>query len=928
MTSVERRRVRFQVVLGLLLTLLAVTMEHYGYLNILEHRLSDWRSGQFQYFSPPPTDRLVHLDITDDDLDAMGGWPWPRSVLAEVLDELTLAKAKAVGFDVLFTDRQGQLSLAEGTATGRAVEGDQDEALAKAIGRHGRVVGAISLPWRPVGPRPLGANELSAMLQADLELTPANAAARLRELGIPEAEVRARLEGDFATLREEAMRAKLIRELKADRGANVATLRRRLLPRTDPKVTNSPLITLLNKEYEPALALLESQRFTRPTESGMPPALETGDGLLPILPIARRLAGAGFAEFVPDEDPVIQAVPLWVTYRHNLMPHFGFALACAMLDVAPADARFEPGVVVLPTRERGELRIPVYTRHFERWGDAAYMLDVPWVGGEEWETMYDYPDYRERKQHIKVSSVWQLFITREKIRVNNASLDKAMLDVMTAAGIDPGEAPVEPAGDPDRPARIAGLADIAKGMAGHEDKRIAREMAAAADALVKIPPRLAQLGRDLAAGRAALRGQVEDRAVLVGWAATARTDFFPTPLHARCPGVVVHGAVFNAIMTGEFRHRAPEWVAPVLTGAVGLLATALVALLKPVRAMLSVLVLGTVVALTNALLLFDYGNLIVSLGGPLVSAGLVWSGVTLLGFVTEVAERGRITRRFRAYVDPTLVDYVVANPDRAAFEGHERELTVVFTDLKGFTALSEVLRGRVVKLLGRYIELMVPVIRRHNGYVNKFLGDGIMCFFGAPAENPRHAADALDAVLEMQGALQPLNVELAAQNLPTLSMRAGVSTGPMFVGDAGPSFASEFTVIGDRVNLGSRLESANKATGTRNLVTARTVELAGDRYLFRPIAKLKVVGKNETEVVYEALCAAADADDRARRLVRLTRAMFDAFQAGDLDRCRCAIEDLEREFGPDTLADLYRDRCNRGRDASRVWDGEIALTEK
>ena len=255
-------------------------------------------------------------------------------------------------------------------------------------------------------------------------------------------------------------------------------------------------------------------------------------------------------------------------------------------------------------------------------------------------------------------------------------------------------------------------------------------------------------------------------------------------------------------------------------------------------------------------------------------------------------------------------------------------MTVVFTDLQGFTALSEVLRGRVVKMLGRYIELMVPLIREHNGYVNKFLGDGIMCFFGAPAENPQHAADALEAVLAMQRALAPFNAELAAHGLPTLAMRAGVSTGPMFVGDAGPSFASEFTVIGDRVNLASRLESANKATGTRNLVTARTAELAGDAFLCRPVAKLRVVGKLQTEMVYEVLCEAGAADDRARDLVRLTRAVFDAFQTGELDRCRNAIEDYEREFGPDKLADLYRDHCNRGRDETCAWDGEIVLSTK
>jgi adenylate cyclase len=304
--------------------------------------------------------------------------------------------------------------------------------------------------------------------------------------------------------------------------------------------------------------------------------------------------------------------------------------------------------------------------------------------------------------------------------------------------------------------------------------------------------------------------------------------------------------------------------------------------------------------------------------------------VTLLGFVTEVAERGRITKRFRAYVDPTLVNYVLENPDKPAFEGHEREMTVVFTDLKGFTALSEQLRGGIVKLLARYIELMVPVIRRNNGYVNKFIGDGILFFFGAPADNPNHAADALATLLEMDRALGPLNAELEAQDLPTLTMRAGVSTGTMFVGDAGPSFASDFTVLGDRVNLASRLESANKVTGTRNLITSRTIRLAGDGFLTRPVARLQVAGKREPVVVHELLGRKADVDARTVRLADLSTRLFEAFKSGDFPTCRATADELRREFGAaaEKLATLYLERCATAGAPDEQWDGHIALAEK
>jgi adenylate cyclase len=255
----------------------------------------------------------------------------------------------------------------------------------------------------------------------------------------------------------------------------------------------------------------------------------------------------------------------------------------------------------------------------------------------------------------------------------------------------------------------------------------------------------------------------------------------------------------------------------------------------------------------------------------------------------------------------------------------------VFTDLQGFTTLTEVLRGKSVNILSRYMETMVPIIRKHNGYVNKFLGDGIMFFFGAPEANPDHAADAVAAILEMQQAMVPFNAALEADGLPTLYMRAGISTGPMVVGDAGPSFAADYTVLGDRVNLAARLESANKATGTANLATDRTVELAGDKFLFRPVATLQVVGKKESIITYEALARKDEADDRQRRLAQLTGVVVRAFVAKDFDGCCEAIDELEEEFGPSKLTKLYHSQCEECMTKppdEEEWVGSISLREK
>jgi adenylate cyclase len=299
-------------------------------------------------------------------------------------------------------------------------------------------------------------------------------------------------------------------------------------------------------------------------------------------------------------------------------------------------------------------------------------------------------------------------------------------------------------------------------------------------------------------------------------------------------------------------------------------------------------------------------------------------------FVREIGERARLTKRFSSYVDPTLVNYVVENPEPVRLEAHERELTVCFTDLQGFTTLSEKLRAQSAKMLGRYMEVMVPLIRARHGYVNKFLGDGIMFFFGAPIENPNHASDAVGVVLDMQRGLVTFNEELARQDLPTLAVRAGVSTGMMVVGDAGPSFASDYTVLGDAVNLAARLESANKAFGTSNLITARTVELLGGKYLLRPIANLLVVGKQESNVVHEALAPVESATEEQKRIAAVTTEMFNAFRETRWDACLKAVGELEHLCGPSKLTVRYAEEATarRQRPPDPDFRGQIQLFAK
>lgn len=306
-------------------------------------------------------------------------------------------------------------------------------------------------------------------------------------------------------------------------------------------------------------------------------------------------------------------------------------------------------------------------------------------------------------------------------------------------------------------------------------------------------------------------------------------------------------------------------------------------------------------------------------------------------YLRSEEQRKHVTRRFESYVDPALVRYVIEHPDTEQIEGEVRELTVVFTDLEGFTQITERLREGAVTLLNEYLRLMVPLIRGHNGYRNKFLGDGMMFFYGAPEKNPDHAIHAVATVLKMQEMMSTFNELLAARrtelgpDLPQLLMRTGVSSGQMIVGDAGPAEASDYTVLGDTVNLGARLESANKQLGTRILLSERTVELVpSDLFVLRPVGRIQVAGLSRAVMTYEPLAHAATATPRHRRTAELHGLIVRHFGRGDFGRCLEQVAVTEAELGAARLTSLYRDLCERHRREPPPpgFSGEIILHEK
>jgi class 3 adenylate cyclase len=724
-------------------------------------------------------------------------------------------------------------------------------------------------------------------------------------------------------------------------------LRARILPKTDPNIGGSTLIRLLAEQHEKYLAVRALRRFGRPPEPGMPPLISTQSEQATLRVLTEAASASAYVDYVRMSDGVVRKVPLFANHRGYVLPQIGLALACEMLGADPREAMIRSDWITIPRKGEAPIQIPVHDEQTHR-GRLGTFFDIPWFGpttDNGWVYMYDSGKQELSSQHMNIVYLWEACATRRKIAKNNGLADLA-IEVLVKAYVQDMQKEIVELGtldNNDPRSRFSFIDRVLKeiddaGFGELLDKSTEAEFSKDPEALatfrsyqaVKLIRRQNEgIAADLSSRRAALRRQLDGRAVLIGYIAVGLiADRVPTSLYASCPGVVAHGTIFNAIMTGNYWHAAPQWLTVSIMGLLGLLTTGISARLSAKIAAAATVGLAGGYVLLNGLVLFDKYNQLVGLVGPLLVVVVVWAGCTLAQYLLETKERTRIEQRFSARADPALVSYLLEN-ESVRLDGQVKELTVVFTDLAGFTTLSERLKEETVPLLNRYMSHMIPIVRKHRGLLNKLLGDGIMFFFGAPRDNPQHAADAARCVLEMHAAMKTVNDELTEQGMPNLQLRAGICTGPMVVGDAGSEQFSDYTVIGDNANLGARLEGANKSFGTRVLVNDRCAELIGDRALCRPIGRIQVVGKTQPVMTYEVLSLTDEATDEQKKFAELTRGMVETYIAGRFAECLEAIAKLEKAFGGSRLTALYRGRCEQYlAESPESFAGEIVLGEK
>jgi adenylate cyclase len=349
-----------------------------------------------------------------------------------------------------------------------------------------------------------------------------------------------------------------------------------------------------------------------------------------------------------------------------------------------------------------------------------------------------------------------------------------------------------------------------------------------------------------------------DKIVFIGLTAAGLLDVFGTPVTAESgsmPGIQLHAAMADSILASRFI-APPSTTSRVASVFVIALAIGMLAAFLPfaTSVVVSLAILGGSTWLS--IVAFRHGQWL-NLVQPSVAGGLALFFGTAYQYFVEGREKRKVSRLFGRYVSKDVYAQLMANPEQAELGGRKREMSVLFSDIRGFTTVTE--KGEpeaLVHQLNEYFTRMVDVVFRHGGTVDKFVGDMVMALFGAPLEDPDHAEHAVAAAVDMVRELGELNRAWAAKHMTQLDIGVGVNSGEMIAGNIGSSSIMSYTVIGDNVNLGSRLESLNKEYKTRIIISDATRTRLKTAYETRPLGDVIVKGKSKPVAIFEVKVAA------------------------------------------------------------------------
>lgn len=424
----------------------------------------------------------------------------------------------------------------------------------------------------------------------------------------------------------------------------------------------------------------------------------------------------------------------------------------------------------------------------------------------------------------------------------------------------------------------------------------------------------------------------KDKIVLIGITSKLSAQdlmLIPTNEKTPAPGVEVHANAIQTILEGKFLRNNTVLEQIGIIALISFAGALALVYLNIWFGILFAILLG--MAYFGAAQASYYNGVIINMVYPYIAILLTYFGSLIYKYFAELREKSYIENAFGRYLSPNVMHTVIDNPDTLHLGGAKKEVTVFFSDIANFTTESEKLTPEnLVAQLNEYLSTMTNIIMQNEGTLDKYVGDAIVAYFGAPLEQPDHAKRACTTALQMRAALANLHDKWQKEGRPLLDFRAGINTGEVIVGNVGSEKRFDYTIMGDQVNLGSRLEGANKKYSTHIMISEMTRAKLGDDFVTRELDLIKVKGKNKIVRVYELLARKGVFSKTGEELLAAYNKAFSLYTARDFKAAYTAFQEALRVYPNDGPSNLYLQRCEILRDFPPApdWDGVFAMKEK
>jgi len=420
--------------------------------------------------------------------------------------------------------------------------------------------------------------------------------------------------------------------------------------------------------------------------------------------------------------------------------------------------------------------------------------------------------------------------------------------------------------------------------------------------------------------------------VLVGTTAPGLLDLRATPVDPVYPGVEIHANLITGMLDGNIKQK-PSYVLGaefMILLVSGLVMALLLPLLTPLISTLAT-VLALLLALVTNMVVFHFGHVVLPLASGLVMILLLFTHNMAYGFFIEARGMRQITGLFGQYVPPELVDEMAKNPEKFSMAPRAEELSILFSDVRGFTTISESLTPEDLSAyINEYLTAMSLVIREgHRGTLDKYIGDAVMAFWGAPVSDPEHAKNAVLAALDMQAAAKILNQKFKERGWPTFKIGVGVNSGVVRVGDMGSQIRKAYTVMGDAVNIASRLEGITKQYGADIIIGEATKNMISG-FVYREIDRVRVKGKVEPVAIYQPQGLEGQVEQSVIDENSIWKQVLRLYRAQDWDMAELQLINLKKTAHDAGLYNVYLGRIAhfRANPPGADWDGAFTFETK